>query len=188
MIGKRSLFASLRNPGCTQCALHASSVNVCVWGRGNPKTSPIVLIGEAPGEAEAETGKPFMGRSGQLLQKILNELGIANECYITNICKCRPPDNRTPTPFESRTCTQIYLQKELAFVKPKVVVLLGNTAIKTFLAGGFTRHQAHEFEDMQYSFKAIPTWHPAYCLRSGKGATRQLCESLKLAKRLCDGT
>lgn len=159
----------LRNPQCRACPLHKSTVNVCVMGRGNVD-APIHLIGEAPGEAESRTGLPFMGKAGvDVLNPILDELGIADKVYISNICRCRPPNNRTPTTDETNVCSQLYLMRELAIVQPIIVVGLGGTA-KKFLFPSFTKPargtvlKIDLFHTMVYGHWGMHTWHPAYCL------------------------
>ena len=118
-----------RNPNCRRCELWKGAKHVCVWGDG-PKDAVVVAIGEAPGKAEARTGRPFMGRSGQMLRTELKQ-GLP-EVYITNIVKCRPPDNRDPTPDEIKACRP-YLEEELATIKPEYVLTLGKPATKEVL-------------------------------------------------------
>jgi uracil-DNA glycosylase family 4 len=151
----------------------------------------IMLVGEAPGEAEARTGQPFMGRSGQLLNKLLEMNGMSQGVYITNTCKCRPHNNRKPIPQERETCRNLYLYEEIRVLNPRVIVCLGKTAILAMI--GRKNHVMHRAElpinvrshqEINHVFGRyiIPTWHPAYCLRSGPGATQQLAEALALAK------
>jgi uracil-DNA glycosylase len=172
----------IRNPACTACALHTSSVNVCVMSRGSPRAD-IMLVGEAPGENEAKFNKPFMGPAGQLLNEILDELEMRHLVYITNICKCRPPDNRKPKSGEVSTCTKLYLRKELKLIKPKVVVALGRVPIDFFFAGEpFRRGQVYRLST--YPFSIIPTWHPSYCVRGyDQNSTGQLRDALLLARK-----
>lgn len=155
-----------RNKNCTLCGLHKGAVNVCVWGDG-PGNADVVAIGEAPGEAEARTGKPFMGRSGQLLRTELPKAGLRS-VYITNIVKCRPPDNRDPTPNEIKACRP-YLEEELATVKPKYVLTLGKPATKEVL-GKSKITEVHgqviaSPPKWTYKFQGVPAFHPAYVLR-----------------------
>jgi len=177
-----------QNPNCIDCSLHKSSKHVCIMGRGNPEAK-IFLIGEAPGSAEESTGMPFMGRAGKLLNYLLEELKIQDDVYISNVCKCRPPDNRKPTPYEMATC-QKYLIRELQTVQPKIVVLLGKTAMK--FAEGKINYRFHlsaaspivrakRFCGLS-EIIIISSWHPAYCLRRGEGATNDLRKGLKWAK------
>jgi uracil-DNA glycosylase family 4 len=150
-----------RNPECTRCELHKSTTNVCVWGDGS-NDAAIVAIGEAPGEAEARTGKPFMGRSGQLLRGELAKAGLS-DVYITNIVKCRPPDNRTPTAEEIKACRP-YLEEELAKIKPDYVLTLGAPAAKSVLKKSKITQARGQPVDMP-GYTGFPIFHPAYVLR-----------------------
>lgn len=189
ILGIRGQLTILRNPQCEACALNNSSVNVCVMGRGSPR-SKIVLIGEAPGRAESETGKPFMGQAGQLLNELLEDAGIVNP-YITNICKCRPPGNRKPKDDEQATCTKLYLNEELAIIRPRVVVLLGAVSSRWAFPSGFIRGivNPHHHLIPNDMIACVPTWHPAYYFHSGrdKSVRRQLYQHLLLAKETAYG-
>jgi DNA polymerase-1 len=121
-----------------------------------------MVIGEAPGEAEAESGKPFMGKSGQLLRSELAKVGLADRAYITNIVKCRPPDNRAPTNDEIAACRE-YLQEEFETIKPKYVLTLGSPASKEVLSVGKITESHGKLMDME-KFLAMPAYHPAYTL------------------------
>lgn len=151
-----------QNSKCRLCPLGGQPrQNTCVWGDG-PTDAQVVVIGEAPGEAEARTGKPFMGKSGQLLRATLDKVGIQN-AYITNVVKCRPPDNRTPTPEEIKACRP-YLEEELATIKPKFVLTVGAPASKTVLKKAKIT-EAHGQIVQMPDFVGMPAYHPAYCLR-----------------------
>lgn len=151
-----------RDPNCRKCELWKGSKNVCVWGDG-PEDAEIVAIGEAPGKAEAKTGKPFMGRSGQLLRGELGTAGLAGSVYITNVVKCRPPDNRTPTPDEIKACRP-YLEEELSTIKPKFVVPVGGTASKAVLKKAkITQVRGQPIPMPGYT--GFPILHPAFILR-----------------------
>jgi DNA polymerase len=117
---------------CKKCELHKTRTNT-VFFRGNP-SAQICFVGEAPGEDEDKQGKPFVGRAGQLLDRMIVAMGLKPEedVYVCNILKCRPPGNRRPTPDETETCIP-YLHDQLANVKPKVMVALGNTAVAALL-------------------------------------------------------
>jgi DNA polymerase len=155
----------------------------------------IVLIGEAPGHGEEETGKPFMGIAGQALDKWLQELSLEDKVYITNICKCRPPYNRKPTTIEADTCAQRYLTEELHIIEPKVVVCLGRTAINYLFKGGpFERGVAHRWIFNSTDIWVIPTWHPSYFNRLGGESSKkgsdirsQVISSLSRAKEIAYG-
>lgn len=155
-----------RNKNCRNCGLWKGAVNVCVWGDG-PVDSSVVAIGEAPGEAEARTGRPFMGRSGKLLRSELAKAALS-DVYITNIVKCRPPDNRDPTPDEIKACRP-YLEEELATVKPEYVLTLGKPATKEVLGKAkITQVHGQVIESppkWAYKFRGVPAFHPAYVLR-----------------------
>jgi len=183
------LLGQKQNPNCTDCPLHKSSKHVCIMGRGNPKAK-IFLIGEAPGSAEELTGKPFMGRAGKLLNHLLEELGIQDDVYISNVCKCRPPENRKPTYDEVKICCP-YLIHELHTVVPEVIVLLGKAAMQFVDLKRPLAKDRLSAASLPIRFKyfyalndvlVIPTWHPAYCLRRGTGATNDLRKALKIAK------
>jgi DNA polymerase len=124
-----------------------------------------MFIGEAPGADEDASGKPFIGRAGQLLNKIIEAIGMKREdVFIGNVNRCRPPQNRTPTPAEAKTCKP-FLLREIAIVQPQVLVVLGNTAMKNLLdtKEGITKLRG-EFQDYR-GIKVMPTFHPAYLLR-----------------------
>lgn len=147
---------------CTLCPLHEQANTICMKGYG-PKTAPLMIVGEAPGKEEDKLGRPFVGDSGILLAGFLNKAGInANNAYITNVCKCRPPANRTPTRSEAKACRP-YLQGEIAAIQPKYVLLLGNTALNHIGKTGITalRGQPFEIDDTTY----FATFHPAAALR-----------------------
>lgn len=154
------------NPKCRDCGLYKSAQIVCVMGRG-PAPCDIMIIGEAPGHREDDLGKPFAGKAGQLLDKLLDEVGLSREtCYITNVVRCRPPDNRTPTAQEIKACKK-YLLEEMKHVKPKYVLLLGNTALKGVLnKSKITEVQGQVFVEDGVSY--LPTFHPAAALRDVK--------------------
>ena len=148
---------------CTKCPLHTGRTN-SVPGEGNPRPD-ILFVGEGPGADEDEQGRPFVGRSGQLLTKMINAMGYEREeIHIANIVKCRPPNNRAPTPEEMLTCLP-YLKQQIAILQPKVIVALGATAVKALLneKTGISKLRGnwHSFEDTPL----MPTFHPAYLLR-----------------------
>ena len=167
---------------CHLCLLSKSRQKV-VFGEGNQKAT-VMFIGEGPGASEDSTGKPFVGRSGELLTKIIeNVLHIKREdVYITNIVKCRPPNNRAPTPTEAHTC-QPYLLRQIEIIKPKLIVTLGGTAYH-YLTGDETgitkiRGTVH----YQDGYTLIPTYHPSYLLRN-PSAKKEVFEDMKKVKTL----
>jgi len=151
---------------CTRCALARGRTTV-VFGVGDPEAD-LMLVGEAPGRDEDLQGEPFVGRSGQLLDRLLaEELGVRrSQCYITNTVKCRPPGNRDPQPEELAACRP-YLEGQVAHMRPRVVLTLGNFATRLLLerGEGITRLRGRS-----YPFRGrvlIPTYHPAAALRGG---------------------
>jgi uracil-DNA glycosylase family 4 len=151
--------------GCQRCDLAATRTNVVV-SRGNP-TAPVLIIGEGPGQQEDEQGLPFVGKSGQLLEKILESVRFDTEkdVYICNIVKCRPPENRVPTAPEVAACKG-YLLEQIRLVDPKIILLTGATALKSLLGvkQGISkvRGQWMEWEGRL----CMPIFHPAYLLRN----------------------
>ena len=162
---------------CVKCnELSRCRTNV-VFGAGNPKAE-IMFIGEGPGHDEDLQGLPFVGRSGELLTKIIVAMGYAREeVYIANVVKCRPPENRTPLPDEVANCLP-YLLSQIELVQPKVLVALGATAVRALLDVhlGITKMRGH-----WYTFRGIPimpTFHPAYLLRNPP-AKKEVWEDMK---------
>lgn len=148
---------------CAKCALRRGCRQV-VFGEGN-RQADLMLIGEAPGQNEDEQGRPFVGRAGQLLDKILAAAGFSrSEVYITNIVKCRPPHNRFPAPDEV-LCCRPYVEKQIELVSPKIIVALGALAAQTLL---FSQLRITRDRGIWREFKGIPvmpTFHPAALLR-----------------------
>ena len=148
---------------CTRCPLNAGRTQI-VQTVGNYKAD-LMFVGEAPGADEDAKGEPFVGRAGQLLNKIIEAIGMKREeVCIGNINRCRPPGNRQPTLPEAHTCRP-FLLREIAVIRPKVIVVLGNTALHNLLDTkvGITRMRG-QFHDY-YGVKVMPTFHPAYLLR-----------------------
>ena len=143
---------------CTKCELSKTRTNA-VPGKGNFQ-SEVIFVGEAPGRNEDKNGEPFVGIAGQRLNLALNEAGVSRESiYITNVVKCRPPNNRVPTISERNTC-QDYLQKEISIIKPKIICILGNTAFNSILGGSeITKYRGKIVKkDKQFYFLTV---HPA---------------------------
>lgn len=149
---------------CTRCKLHEHRTKI-VYGEGNPHAK-LVFIGEGPGADEDATGRPFVGRAGQLLDKIIAAIGLKRDnVYIANVVKCRPPGNRTPERDEVATCEQ-FLFRQLAFIQPEVIVALGSPAFQCLLRTKETITRSRgEWRDWN-GIKVMPTFHPAYLLRS----------------------
>lgn len=149
---------------CKRCRLCETRTNI-VFGVGNPKAR-LMFIGEGPGHDEDVQGEPFVGRAGQLLTKIIGAMGLTrHDVYIANIIKCRPPENRYPAPDEVEQCSP-FLLKQVASIKPELVVTLGNLATQTILQTkeGITTLRSR-FHDWQGT-KLLPTYHPAFLLRN----------------------
>ena len=149
---------------CTRCKLHKGRTNL-VFGVGSP-TARLMFVGEAPGEDEDKKGEPFVGKAGQLLTKMIEAMGVRREdVYICNTVKCRPPNNRNPEPDELASC-EPFLKGQLAAVQPEVIVTLGKFAAQALLrdATPITRLRGNwrEYEGIP----VMPTFHPAYLLRS----------------------
>jgi uracil-DNA glycosylase family 4 len=161
---------------CTRCKLHKQGRKQIVFGVGNPRAD-LMFVGEGPGADEDTQGEPFVGRAGQLLNNMIKAMGIRREdVYIANVVKCRPPGNRTPERDECETCSP-FLMRQIAVVKPKVVVALGAVASKSLLA---MNASMSELRGRFYDFmpagargsdpnwqgtKLVVTYHPAYLLR-----------------------
>jgi uracil-DNA glycosylase len=154
-----------RISGCTLCVLHQGGRKQTVFARGNPNAD-LCFIGEAPGADEDQLGEPFVGRSGQLLDRMIAGMGMTqDEVYVTNICRCRPPGNRTPTPEEMSACMP-YLHEQLALVQPRVIVALGATASKALLATSLgIRALRGTWKLYRGVTPVMPTFHPSYLLR-----------------------
>lgn len=164
-----SAFSSLKQvhetlEGCQRCKLCQGRTHI-VLGEGSTQPE-ILFVGEAPGAKEDETGRPFVGRSGQLLTKMIEAMGVKREdVFIANVVKCRPPENRPPKPDEVEQCRP-FLEAQIKMLKPKVVVALGKTAAMNLLQ---TKESIGELRGKIHSYqgtKLIATFHPAYLLRN----------------------
>jgi uracil-DNA glycosylase family 4 len=163
----QSLFKiwSQRVGDCVQCGLHESAKTICLLGDG-PVPCEGVILGEAPGGTEDENEIPFCGKSGLFLRRMLKEIGLdPKSLYFTNVVHCRPPANRTPTRKEIKICALLYLQKELDKVKPKVILLLGNTALSWALGrkAAITKAEGSTFSLNGYT--CVPSRHPSSVVR-----------------------
>ena len=166
---------------CTACEQLASTRTQTVFGIGSP-TARLCFMGEAPGADEDRLGEPFVGRAGQLLNKMLAACGLAREeVYILNVLKCRPPGNRNPAPEESQECRK-FLRRQLDLIDPEYICCLGAVAAQNFLETttsiGRLRGEVHRHEGR----KVICTYHPAYLLRN-PSAKKDAWEDLKLLMR-----
>jgi DNA polymerase len=181
-------FEALRDRAmsCVQCDLAATRTNV-VFGVGSTDAR-LMFVGEAPGQNEDLQGEPFVGAAGQLLDRLLGEIGIMrSEVYIANVLKCRPPGNRDPRPDEIDACKG-YLREQVRMIGPEVVVTLGNFATKLLLRTetGITRLRGVP-HDWWLGATLIPTFHPAAALRGGDRVTHQMREDFALIRRTLDG-
>ena len=164
---------------CTRCGLCEGRTQV-VNTHGNPKAR-LMFVGEAPGADEDEQGKPFVGRAGQLLTKMIEAMGLKREeVIIGNVNRCRPPGNRQPTLEEAAICRP-FLFREIAAIKPEVIVVMGNTALRNLLEvrEGISRVRGR-FQDFR-GIKVMPTFHPAYLLRD-PSKKRETWEDLKMVR------
>lgn len=149
--------------GCKNCKLCDNRKNI-VFGQGN-KNADIMFIGEGPGADEDSQGLPFVGKAGQLMNKAFEGIGIKREeVYIANIVKCRPPSNRVPEDDECQACLD-YLRNQVVLVKPKIIVLLGSTALKNILGKEYGITSARGKWIDKKGIRYMPTWHPAALLR-----------------------
>ena len=170
---------------CTRCPLAQGRTNA-VFGMGNPEAD-LVFVGEAPGAEEDKQGLPFVGRSGQLLDRLVaEEMGFTrDDVYILNTLKCRPPGNRDPQPGEIEACNP-WLELQLDLIAPKVVVTLGNFATKLLLQ---TSEGITKLRGRTYPFRGVvlvPTYHPAAVLRGGAAPMAQMRADLVRAKLALD--
>lgn len=154
----------LRVSGCTACPLHRSRTQT-VFGVGNPHPQ-VLFIGEAPGRDEDLKGEPFVGRAGQLLNKILAAIELdRKEVYITNILKCRPPNNRDPQESEIRECEN-FLKEQIRLIRPRVICALGRVAAQWLLQTNAPLATLRSGEYYYEGIRILPTYHPAALLRN----------------------
>lgn len=154
--------------GCRKCELCQSRTQT-VFGDGDPDAD-LLFIGEGPGQTEDEQGIPFVGRAGELLNKMIEAIGLDRKTvYIANVVKCRPPNNRTPLAPEVDACAD-YLRRQIAIIQPRVIVTVGGPATKLILASklGITRLRGtwHAYTQVEPAIPVMPTFHPAYLLRA----------------------
>jgi uracil-DNA glycosylase family 4 len=167
---------------CTKCPLAATRTQV-VFGVGDPHAD-LLFVGEGPGEQEDLTGEPFVGRAGRLLTSLIEGIGLTRaDVYIANVVKCRPPGNRDPLPPEIESCRP-YLEAQVAFIEPRVVVTLGNFATKLLLdtKDGITKLRGQKFPFRDRAV-LIPVFHPSAVLRNGGAALAQARADFVTIKR-----
>lgn len=168
---------------CTRCDLCESRTQV-VWGSGTPRTG-LMIVGEAPGYHEDQQGEAFVGRAGQLLTKILGAIGFGrDEVFITNVLKCRPPDNADPLPHQVESC-EPYLKRQIELIDPAVIMTLGRHAARTLLGidstMGAMRGRTFEYQGVPL----VATYHPAALLRN-PNLKRPTWEDVQLARKIYD--
>lgn len=182
--------ARIKCAQCTKCRLGQTRTK-SVFSAGIPNNK-LMLIGEAPGYWEDQKGEPFVGKAGQLLDKIFESVGLSRQkdVYICNTIKCRPPDNRNPLPEEKEACKE-FLNIQLQTLKPKIILLCGNVAVQSFIEGsrGIT-HVRGKWYDGPNGAKMMPIFHPSYLLRNDsreKGSPKWLMwQDIQEVKRVYD--
>lgn len=175
---------------CQKCALGKTRTNI-VFSSGVPNNK-LMLVGEAPGYWEDQKGEPFVGKAGQLLDKIFECVGLSRKkhVYICNTIKCRPPENRNPLPEEKAACRE-YLDVQIETLKPKIILICGSVALNSLLPdkGGITKVRGQWF-DGPFGAKMMPIFHPSYLLRNDsreKGSPKWLTwQDIKEVKRAYD--
>ena len=168
---------------CTRCKLHQGRQNI-VFGTGDPRAR-LMFVGEAPGEDEDQQGLPFVGKAGQLLSRMIEAMGLPREAvYICNTVKCRPPNNRNPEPDELSAC-EPFLKGQLAAVKPEVIVTLGKFAAQALLRDDTPISRLRGQWRSYQGIALMPTFHPAYLLRS-PGEKGKVWDDLKQVMKKLD--
>jgi DNA polymerase len=185
--GAEDLLVEIRRDigDCTRCKLHRLGRTQIVFGVGNPRAE-LMFVGEAPGQDEDLQGEPFVGRAGQLLTKIIEAIGLTrDQVYIANVIKCRPPQNRNPEPDEVATC-EPFLFRQIDAIKPRVIVALGTFAAQCLLqtSDPISRMRGRVFR--YRGAQLIPTFHPAFLLRSPE-RKRDVWEDMKKVRALLQG-
>jgi DNA polymerase len=170
--------------GCTRCRLHEGRTQV-VFGEGHAGAE-VVVVGEAPGQEEDRTGRPFVGRAGKMLDLLLMTAGFPRDSvYICNVLKCRPPNNRNPLPDEADSCTSTFLHPQLEAIAPKVLVAVGKFAAQALLRSdasiGRLRGRVHSYDGTPL----VVTYHPAYLLRSPE-MNRDAWQDFQLVRTVVD--
>ena len=168
---------------CTRCKLATAGRQAIVFGEGDPKAR-LMFVGEGPGEQEDIQGRPFVGKAGQLLDKMINAIGLKREdVYIANAVKCRPPGNRNPEPDEIQACSS-FLHRQIDLIRPEVIVALGKFAAQTLLE---TETRISELRGQFHTYRGVklmPTFHPAYLLRNPSSKKEAWEDLQKVAKEL----
>ena len=170
---------------CTKCDLYRER-KIAVPGEG-PADARVMFIGEGPGAQEDLTGRPFVGSAGKLLTELLALIGLdRSSVFITNIVKCRPPNNRPPRKTEIETCASLYLQAQIRLINPKIIVPLGTPAIKTLMGDNYSATSVHGKVFRKDDRLFLPLYHPAAALYDVRLKTTMF-EDVKMLKELLDG-
>jgi DNA polymerase len=166
--------------GCTRCRLSESRTQI-VFGYGNP-SADLLFVGEAPGREEDEQGRPFVGAAGQLLTKIIEAMGTTREqVYVVNTVGCRPPENRDPEPGEVAACRP-FLLEQIRLVAPRVIVTLGTFATQAILHTEEPISRLRGRWQSAHGARVMPTYHPAYVLRSPKRGRKDIWADMQLVR------
>ncbi|HEK85586.1 MAG TPA: uracil-DNA glycosylase [Candidatus Aminicenantes bacterium] len=171
---------------CRFCPLYKTRTKV-VPGEGD-RRARLMFVGEAPGRDEDLQGRPFVGRAGQLLTKIIQAMGLSrSQVYIANVIKCRPPENRTPKPEEIKACSP-YLLKQIELIKPKVIVALGKVAVDFLLPGAKSMSEVRGNFGEFSGIPVMPTFHPSYLVRNegNKEIKKMVWEDMKKVMKLLE--
>ncbi len=169
---------------CTKCELHKSRTNA-VPGEG-PSNAVVMFVGEGPGHNEDKEGRPFVGAAGKLLNEMLESIGLKRgEVFITNIVKCRPPDNRSPRQVEIEACNP-YLQSQIELISPRIICPLGTPAIKTLMGPEYSATNIHGKPLGKGQVVFLPMYHPAAALYDAS-LRKVLFEDIRVLRDLVDG-
>lgn len=182
---KQRLLEELYQPfhNCTACPLGALGRTHIVFGEGNPDAA-LMLIGEGPGKDEDLLRRPFVGRSGKLLDKVLDVAEFRREdVFIANVVKCRPPENRKPMPIESKTCKKLLLFKQIKIIRPRLIVTLGSSALEALIEQPVSITKLRGKPIQHGDLTILPTYHPAYILRNNS-ELENLVLDLQSAKKI----
>ena len=186
---KQELLNQLYEPykKCIMCPLAKAGRTNVIFGEGNPDAN-LMFVGEGPGKQEDKQAKPFVGKSGKLLTSVLNSAGIKREdIFITNIVKCRPPNNRKPFKKESFACKNLLLLKQIQIIQPRIICTLGSAALEGFLQKKVAITALRGTPLQTENFLILPTYHPAYILRN-KNNLSFFQKDIQSAKNLASAT
>jgi DNA polymerase len=170
---------------CTKCELHKSRINA-VPGEG-PHDAKIILVGEGPGQNEDEQGRPFVGAAGKFLTELLESIGLKrSDVFITNIVKCRPPNNRAPRKSEIEACNP-YLQSQIRLINPRIVCALGTPAITTLIGDQYSASRFHGKHFAKGEVTILPMYHPAAALYDAS-LKETIFHDFKILKQILENT